>query len=79
MGRAAGRSGSDRSEILNYPIRGAIGQDGRGIFRQGYLEDSSVDAVKELTDLIEAQRGYELNAKVITAADQMLAAMTQIR
>jgi flagellar basal-body rod protein FlgG len=43
------------------------------------LEDSTVDAVREITDLIEAQRGYELNAKVITAADQMLAATTQIR
>jgi flagellar basal-body rod protein FlgG len=38
-----------------------------------------VDAVKEITDLIEAQRGYELNSKVITAADQMLGAMVQIR
>ncbi len=55
------------------------GQDGLGVLRQGYLEDSSVDAVKEVTDLIEAQRGYELNSKVITAADQMLASMVQIR
>lgn len=58
---------------------GAPGQDGLGQFRQGYLEQSSVDSVKELTELIEAQRGYELNAKVITAADQMLGATTQIR
>jgi flagellar basal-body rod protein FlgG len=58
---------------------GAAGEDGRGTFRQGYLENSSVDAVHEITGLIEAQRGYELNAKVITAADQMLAATTQIR
>ena len=55
------------------------GQDGLGVLRQGYLEDSSVDAVKEITDLIQAQRGYELNSKVITAADQMLGAMVQIR
>lgn len=55
------------------------GTDGLGTLRQGYLEESSVDAVRELTDLIEAQRGYELNAKVITAADQMLGATTQIR
>lgn len=55
------------------------GEDGLGTIRQGYLEESSVDAVKEITDLIEAQRGYELNAKVITAADQMLGATTQIR
>ena len=58
---------------------GDAGADGRGTFRQGYLEDSAVDAVREITLLIEAQRGYELNAKVITAADQMLAATTQVR
>ncbi len=45
------------------------GTEGLGTLRQGYLEESS----------IEAQRGYELNAKVITAADQMLGATTQIR
>ena len=55
------------------------GTDGLGTLRQGYLEDSSVDAVREVTELIEAQRVYELNAKVITAADQMLGATTQIR
>jgi len=55
------------------------GTDGLGTLRQGYLESSSVDAVREITELIEAQRGYELNAKVITAADQMLSATTQIR
>lgn len=55
------------------------GIDGVGTLRQGYLEDSSVDAVREVTELIEAQRGYELNAKVITAADQMMSATTQIR
>jgi flagellar basal-body rod protein FlgG len=58
---------------------GDPGTDGLGTFRQGFLEDSSVDAVREITQLIEAQRGYELNAKVITAADQMLGATTQIR
>lgn len=61
------------------PLVSVPGVDGLGTLRQGYLEDSAVDAVKELTDLIEAQRGYELNAKVITAADQMLGATTQIR
>jgi flagellar basal-body rod protein FlgG len=55
------------------------GQDGLGTVRQGYLEDSSVDAVREITELIEAQRGYEMNAKVISAADQMMGATTQVR
>jgi flagellar basal-body rod protein FlgG len=58
---------------------GVAGQDGLGTFRQGYLEESSVDSVREITELIKAQRGYELNAKVITAADQMLGATTQVR
>ena len=55
------------------------GQDGLGTLRQGYLEDSSVDAVREVTELIEAQRGYEMNAKVISAVDQMMGATTQVR
>ncbi len=58
---------------------GEPGTDGLGTMRQGYLEESSVDAVREVTELIKAQRGYELNAKVITAADQMLGATTQVR
>ncbi len=57
----------------------APGRDGLGTLRQGYLEDSTVDPVKEVTDLIEAQRGYELNSKVITSADQMLGAMVAMR
>lgn len=57
----------------------APGENGLGTLRQGYLEDSSVDPVREITELIKAQRGYELNAKVITAADQMLGATTQVR
>lgn len=55
------------------------GEDGLGTVRQGYLESSSVDAVREITELIEAQRGYEMNAKVISAADQMMGATTQVR
>ncbi len=60
-------------------LRGEPGEDGRGLLRQGYLEESSVDVVQQIAELIEAQRGYELNSKVITAADQMLAAAAQIR
>ncbi|NEY91141.1 flagellar basal-body rod protein FlgG [Tabrizicola oligotrophica] len=61
------------------PLVGTAGAEGLGVLRQGYLEESSVDAVREVTELIKAQRGYELNAKVITAADQMLSATTQVR
>lgn len=55
------------------------GTDGVGLLRQGFIEDSGVDVVKEISDLIEAQRGYELNSKVITASDEMLSATTRMR
>lgn len=67
------------TEASGGAIVGNPGVDGLGTLRQGYLEDSSVDAVREVTELIKAQRGYELNAKVITAVDQMLSATTQVR
>ena len=67
------------TEASGPPNVSTAGQDGLGTLRHGFLEDSSVDPVREITELIEAQRGYELNAKVITAADQMLAATTQVR
>jgi flagellar basal-body rod protein FlgG len=61
------------------PLQGQPGQDGRGTLRQGHLEESNVDVVQQIAELIEAQRGYELNSKVISAADQMMGATTQIR
>lgn len=67
------------TEASGPPLQGTPGVEGLGTLRQGYLEESSVDAVREVTELIKAQRGYELNAKVITAADQMLSATTQVR
>lgn len=67
------------TEASGPPLVGNPGEEGLGTLRQGYLEESSVDPVRELTEMIKAQRGYELNAKVITASDQMLAATTQVR
>ncbi len=67
------------TEASGPPVLGDPGTDGLGTLRQGYLEESAVDPVRELTEMIKAQRGYEMNAKVITAADQMLAATTQVR
>jgi flagellar basal-body rod protein FlgG len=46
--------------------------DGVGDLQQGNLEQANVEAVTEISDLIAAQRAYEMNAKVISAADQML-------
>ncbi len=67
------------TEASGPAFEAAPGTDGLGTLRQGYLEESSVDPVREMTELIKAQRGYELNAKVITAADQMLGATSQVR
>ncbi|MBO3758369.1 flagellar basal-body rod protein FlgG [Ciceribacter sp. L1K23] len=53
------------------PIVAAPEDPGFGYIKQGYLEASNVDAVKEITDLISAQRAYEMNSKVITTADEM--------
>ncbi|HBM61702.1 MAG TPA: flagellar basal-body rod protein FlgG [Citreicella sp.] len=67
------------TEASGAPLQTTPGQEGLGTLRQGYLEESSVDPVYEITELIEAQRGYELNSKVISAADQMLGATVQVR
>jgi len=61
------------------PVTGVPGDPGFGTITQGYLESSNVDPVKEITDLIAAQRAYEMNSKVIQAADQMSKTITDIR
>ncbi len=50
---------------------------GFGYIKQYYLESSNVDSVKEITDLISAQRAYEMNSKVITTADEMATIVSQ--
>ncbi len=56
---------------------GIAGVDGAGSIRQGALEGSNVSTVQELVDMIETQRAYEVNAKVINAADEMSKYVTQ--
>ena len=58
---------------------GAPGEVGFGQLMQGYTEASNVDAVSEITALIGAQRAYEMNSKVISTADEMLAAAAQVK
>ena len=50
----------------------AAGENGRGNIRQGMLEASNVNVVEELVDMIEAQRAYEINSKMVSAVDEML-------
>jgi flagellar basal-body rod protein FlgG len=59
-------------------IDGAPGGEGFGNLQQGYLEESNVNAVTEIAAMIQAQRAYELNSKVITGADQMLQATSNL-
>lgn len=58
---------------------GVAGDVGFATAHQGYLESSNVDPVKEITELIQAQRHYEMNSKVIQTADSMFGTMTSIR
>ncbi len=61
------------------PVVGVPGDPGFATISQGYLESSNVDPVAEISNLISAQRAYEMNSKVITAADQMGQTLTQMR
>lgn len=61
------------------PQSGTAGSDGYGAVLQGYLEISNVVAVREISSLISAQRAYEMNSRVIAAADEMLAATSNLR
>src|SRR5271155_4720727 len=54
------------------PQDGLANAEGYGSITQGSLEQSNVDVVSEMSNMIAAQRAYEMNAKVISAADQML-------
>ena len=59
------------------PIEGVPGADGLGFIRQGMLETSNVNVTEELVNLIESQRVYEMNSKVISAVDEMLSYVSQ--
>jgi flagellar basal-body rod protein FlgG len=79
----AGLQGIGDNLYLETPSSGApqVGnpnQDAFGNLQQGNLEQANVEAVSEISDLIAAQRAYEMNAKVITATDQMLQSTSQM-
>jgi flagellar basal-body rod protein FlgG len=59
------------TEASGAPLLGMPGDPSYGVIKQGYLENSNVDPVKEITELITAQRAYEMNSKIIQAADEM--------
>ena len=67
------------TEASGGPTVGNPGDVGFGQLQQFFLEQSNVNMVSEMTDLITAQRAYEINSKVIQASDSMMGTITQIR
>lgn len=70
--------------LLETPASGTAsvatpGTQGFGTVEQGALETSNVNVVSEITNLITAQRAYEMNSKVIEASDEMMASVSQLR
>jgi len=61
------------------PIQGIAGEQNAGAILQGALEASNVSPMTEMTDLIRAQRAYEMNSKVMGVADQMMQTINNIR
>ncbi len=60
------------------PTPGTPGSNGAGILNQRYVETSNVNVAEELVTMIQTQRAYELNSKVVSTSDQMLARLTQL-
>ena len=61
------------------PVTGAPSSPGFGSVLQGFVESSNTNVVSEITNLITAQRAYEMNSRVITTSDQMLSTLTNLR
>ncbi|MEN3112160.1 flagellar basal-body rod protein FlgG [Uliginosibacterium paludis] len=60
------------------PTVSTPGTNGTGVINQNYVETSNVNVAEELVSMIEAQRAYELNSRVVTTADQMLSKLTNL-
>ena len=76
---ATGNNLLKQTDASGSPTTTNPGTSGFGTIVQGSLETSNVDIVSEVTNLITAQRGYEMNSKVITAADQMMSTSSQMK
>ncbi len=61
------------------PVAGNPGATGFGTVMQGFIETSNVNVVSEITNLITAQRAYEMNSRVITTSDQMLSTLSNLK
>jgi flagellar basal-body rod protein FlgG len=61
------------------PTAGPPGQEGRGLLRQGALEASNVEPVRELIDLITTQRAFELNSQAVQVGDEIMQLVANLR
>lgn len=77
--RPEGNNLFSETESTGTPITSNPGEISFGTLQQGFIETSNVDSVLEITNLITAQRAYELNSRVIASADEMLSAVNQIK
>jgi flagellar basal-body rod protein FlgG len=77
--QALGSNLFQQTAASGQPTVGVPGDTAFGVLQQGYLEASNVDPVSEITNLISAQRAYEMNSKVIQAADQMSGTISNMR
>ena len=68
-----------QSAASGNPVTGSPGSPGFGSVLQGFVESSNTNVVTEITNLITAQRAYEMNSRVITTSDQMLSTLTNLR
>lgn len=68
-----------QSAASGNPVTGNPSSPGFGSVQQGFIETSNVNVVTEVTNLITAQRSYEMNSRVITASDEMLSTLSNLR
>jgi len=77
--RAVGGNLYEQTEASGEPFLGAPGRNGMGSVRQGFLEKGNVEVVKEMTSLIQAQRTYELNSKMVKTSDNMMQTANNVK
>lgn len=75
---AIGRNLFRETEASGAAIVGTPGTEGIGTLLQGYIEQSNVNLVEEMTQMITTQRAYEINSNVITTSDEMMKTVTNM-
>ena len=75
---AIGRNLFRETEASGTAVTGTPGTDGFGTLLQGYVENSNVNLVEEMTQMITTQRAYEINSNVITTSDEMMQTVTNM-